>query len=174
MPRFNRKYKLAMTFVSKGVPFAECFLLQALSFSLLPFLGSRPVLVLMPLFYWAMVKTAYLDFIPVMLLGFVQDFMDGTLVGLNVFIFLSLYFVVYYQKTFPLEASFAFSYLAFGTLAFVLLAVKYSIVSLFVPAAGLAGWFMNWLCLAAFFPPLYWLIRVSDADIVDRYAGGGG
>lgn len=174
MPRFNRKYKLAMAFVARGVPFAECFLVQVLSFSLLPFLGSRPMLVLVPLFYWAMVRTPYLDFIPVMLLGFVQDFMDGTLVGLNVFIFLSLYFVVHYQKVFPLDSSFWFSYLAFASVAFALLLVKYSIVSLFVPAAGLAGWFVNWLCLSAFFPPLYWLVGSSDRDIVDRYAGGGG
>jgi rod shape-determining protein MreD len=163
-----------LSFVAKGVPFAECFLLQVLSFSLVLPLGVRPVLVLVPLFYWAMVKTPYLDFIPVMLLGFVQDFMDGAVVGLNVFVFLSLYFVVHYQKLFPLDSSFAFSYLAFASSTLALLVVKYSIFALFVPAAGFMGAFADWLWLAALFPPLCWLLARSDKGFVDRYAGGGG
>jgi rod shape-determining protein MreD len=158
-----------MTFLSKGVPLAECFLIQMVSFSLISMLDARPMLVLIPLFYWAMVKTPYLDFIPIMLLGFVQDFMDGTVVGLNVFIFLSLYFVVHYQKIFPLDSSFGFAYLAFSASTLVLLTVKYVLISLFVPTAGFMGVFVNWLVLAAFFPPLYYIIKASDDNMVSRY-----
>ncbi|MDR1476827.1 MAG: hypothetical protein LBI17_01715 [Rickettsiales bacterium] len=168
MPRF-RKYRVLTAFLAKGTPFIECFLIQVLSFSpLMPF-QSKPVLVLVPIFFWAMAKTAYIDFIPIMLLGFVQDFMDGTVIGLNVFVFLSLYFMVYYQKIFPIDASFGFSYMAFAAVSFALAVAKYSIVSLFVPLVGVLDGLVNWALLALFFPPIYMVLRYSNDRMVSRY-----
>ncbi|MDR2098748.1 MAG: hypothetical protein LBO78_01855 [Rickettsiales bacterium] len=157
--RLAKRYKWLFSFISAQIPFISSFLVLMLSFADVGPHYAKPVLVLIPIFFWAMTKTAHMEFISIMLFGFVEDFMDGTPFGLNIFIFLSLYFIVYYQKMFPLEESFIFSYLAFSVLTLVLFLFKYAVtVMLFVPNLGFFNILLSWAVLILLYPMFYYML----------------
>ncbi|MCR5506942.1 MAG: hypothetical protein K6F04_03795, partial [bacterium] len=127
-------------------------------------------LVLIPIFFWAMEKVRCLDFIFIMLFGFIQDFMDGTQFGFNIFIFLSIYFIFYYQKFFPLDESFSFSYLAFAVSTFALILLKYFVISaMFVENTNFFNVLVSWAILLVCYPILYYPLKLLRERIVRKY-----
>ena len=165
------KYKIFLSILARQIPWLSSFLLLILSFVSYPIFNTKPTLVLIPIFFWAMHKTPSFDFIFVMLFGFIQDFMDGTQFGFNIFIFLSIYFIVYYQKFFPLDSSFAFSYLAFASTSLILLFIKYIIISdFFVANIAFFNIMISWAMLVLSYPLLYWLLQQLNIYIVERYS----
>ena len=165
------KYKIIFSILARQIPWLSSFLLLALSFVARPVFNTKPTLVLIPIFFWAMHKTPSFDFIFVMLFGFIQDFMDGTQFGFNIFLFLSLYFMVYYQKFFPLDSSFAFSYLAFALSSLGLLLIKYIvIVNFFIANLSLFNIIISWAMLVLLYPLLYIVLQILNIRIVERYS----
>ena len=97
--------------------------------------------------------------------------MDGTQFGFNIFIFLSVYFMVYYQKFFPLDSSFAFSYLAFAITSLCTLFIKYIIIiNFFVVNLSLFNIIISWAMLVLFYPLLYWVLQILNIRLVERYS----
>lgn len=170
MVKYSKKYKWLLTFISTKIPFLSSFLILLLSFVNFGFYEAKPLLVLIPIFFWGMMKVKSFDFISVLLFGFVQDFLDGTPFGLNIFIFLSLYFMVYYQKFFSIDSSFVFSYLAFSVVSFVLMLIKYFIISiLFVYNIAFFNILLSWAILILFYPIFYWILGWLYTRLVGKY-----
>ncbi len=170
MVKKSKKYKWLLNFLSTKIPFVSSFLILILSFVKYGFDDSKAMLVLIPIFIWAMLKVKSFDFISVLLFGFIQDFMDGTPFGLNIFIFLLLYFIVYYQKIFPIESSFIFSYLSFATLTFLLLTIKYFFIYfLFTNQLNFVNTIISWTILTLFYPIFYVMIKYLYERFVGKY-----
>ncbi len=164
------KYKWLKSFMASKIPFLSSFFILVLSFSIPTFYNVKPMLVLIPIFFWGMKKAAYFDFISVMLFGFIQDFMDGTQFGFNMFMFLTIYFMVYYQKILPLDTSFTMSYIGFSTITFVLFLMKYFVISImFVNNIDFFSIILSWAILILFYPVLNWLLVKINDKIVSKY-----
>jgi cell shape-determining protein MreD len=157
----------AAAWIAPALPAAACFFSLALSFSFVTPVFARPMLVLIPIYYFSMVKSADIGFISIMLFGFVQDFVDGTAFGLNIFLFLSLYFIIYYQKIFPIAESNAFAFLVFAAISGALVLIKASIISIFFLPKGAiaASAAANWVWLLIFYPPLAWLLSKAERAV---------
>ena len=166
----KNKYKWLFSFCARQTPWLSSFLILAFSFVFIPFYDVKATLVLIPVFFWGMEKTKSFDFISVMLFGFIQDFLDGTQFGFNMFIFLSIYFMAYYQKFFPLDESFAFSYLAFCISTFTLVLLKYFIISsMFVESINFFNILVSWAVLVLWYPVFYYILKLIDERIVRKY-----
>ena len=166
----KNKYKWLLSILSKQIPFVSSFIILVLSFVLPPIYNAKATIVLIPIFFWGIEKTKSFDFIFVMLFGFIQDFMDGTQFGINIFIFLSIYFMAYYQKLFPLDSSFAFSYFAFSLATLCLLFFKYVIISsMFITNINLFNVILSWAILILCYPLFYWILQKLNMKIVKRY-----
>ena len=164
------KYKWLFSFLAGQIPFLSGLLILTLSFVFNPVFNTKPTLVLIPIFFWGMEKIQSFDFLFVMLFGFIQDFMDGTQFGFNIFMFLSIYFMVYYQKFFPLDTSFAFSYLAFTISTLVLYLLKYVVISsMFVENINFLNIIIGWAILILCYPILYWILQKLNLRIVRKY-----
>lgn len=156
----KNKYKWFYSLLAKQIPFITSLLILMISFAIPSVYNTKATLVLIPIFYWGMEKTKSFDFIFVMLFGFIQDFLDGTQFGFNIFIFLSLYFIVYYQKFFPFDTSFTFSYLAFSISTLLLLLLKYFIISsMFIENINFFNIIVSWAILILFYPIFYWILK---------------
>lgn len=165
----KNKYKWLFSFCAKQIPFITSLLILIFSFAIPTMYNSKATLVLIPIFYWGMEKTKSFDFIFVMLFGFIQDFIDGTQFGFNIFIFLSLYFIVYYQKFFQIDTSFAFSYLAFSLTTLSLLLLKYFIISsMFIENINFFNIIVSWAILILFYPIFFWGLQKVNT-IVRKY-----
>jgi rod shape-determining protein MreD len=170
MGKHSKKYKWLLTFISTKLAFLSSFIILLLSFVNLGFPEAKPMFVLIPIFFWSMMKVKSFDFIYVLFFGFIQDFIDGTTFGLNIFIFLSLYFMVFYQKFFPLDSSFVFSYLAFSIVSFILMLVKYFIIlTLFIPTINFFNVLLSWAVLILFYPLFYWILNWLYIKLVGKY-----
>ncbi len=172
--RFNlvrkSKYKWLKSFLSKQLPWLSSFFILVLSFVFIPVYNVKATLVLIPIFFWGMKKVKCFDFIFVMLFGFIQDFLDGTQFGFNMFIFLSIYFVVFYQKFFPLDESFSFSYLAFCISTLVLILLKYFVISsMFVENINFFNILLSWAVLILCYPIFYWPLNQIYERVVSKY-----
>ncbi len=166
----RNKYKWLLTFFAKRIPLLSSFLILLFSFVFIPFFNVKSTLVLIPIFFWGMKKVKNFDFFFVMFFGFIQDFLDGTQFGFNMFIFLSIYFMVYYQKFFPLDESFTFSYLAFSISTFMLVLIKYFVISsMFVENINFFNILVSWAVLILFYPVFYWLLKQLYERIVRKY-----
>ncbi len=166
----KNKYKWLLLFLAKQVPFVSTFIILIFSFVFAPIYNAKSTLVMIPIFFWAMEKNSSFDFVFVMLFGFIQDFMDGTQFGLNIFLFLSLYFMIYYQKFFPIDTSFAFSYLAFSLTTLLLLLLKYFLISsMFIEYINFFNIVVSWAILILSYPLLYWILQKINLNIVRKY-----
>ncbi len=164
------KYKWLFSFLAHQIPFLSSFFILVFSFALPPIFNTKSVLVLIPIFYWGIEKNTSFDFIFVMLFGFIQDLLDGTQFGFNMFIFLSIYFLAFYQKFFPLDASFAFSYLAFSLLSLIALLLKYTVISsIFVVNINFFSVIISWAVLILFYPIFYYILQKLNYKIVRKY-----
>ena len=164
------KYKWLISFLSRQLPWLSCFFILILSFSLIPFYKTKSTLVLIPIFFWSMEKVKCFDFIFVMLFGFIQDFMDGTQFGFNIFIFLSIYFMFFYQKIFPLDESFSFSYLAFSISTLFLILLKYFVISsMFIENINFLNILVSWAILVLLYPIFYYPLKLLRVRIVRKY-----
>ena len=166
----KNKYKWLFSFFARQTPWVSSFLILISSFVFIPFYDVKTTLVIIPIFFWGMEKTKSFDFISVMLFGFIQDFLDGTQFGFNMFIFLSIYFIVYYQKFFPLDESFSFSYLAFCISTFVLILIKYFIISsMFVENINFFNILVSWAVLVLWYPIFYYVLKKLNERVVKKY-----
>ncbi len=164
------KYKWLFSFLSHQIPWVSSFFILVFSFVFIPCCNVKSTLVLIPIFFWGMQKTKSFDFISVMLFGFLQDFLDGTQFGFNMFIFLSTYFVVYYQKFFPLDESFTFSYLAFSIVTLALILLKYCVISsMFVENINLLNILVSWAVLILWYPIFFIILKKLDERFVRKY-----
>lgn len=164
------KYKWLLSFIARQTPWLSSFLILVFSFVFMPLYNAKATLVLIPIFYWGIQKTKSFDFISVMLFGFIQDFLDGTQFGFNMFMFLSIYFMAYYQKFFPLVDSFSFSYLAFCVSTFVLILLKYfTISSMFVENINFFNILVSWAFLVLWYPIFFWILKKLDERVVKKY-----
>jgi cell shape-determining protein MreD len=159
----------AAAWIAAAIPISSTLAILALSFVDTPVLAAKPMLALVPIFFWASVENRHIDFVSIMAFGFVQDFMDGTQPGVNIFVFLTLYFIAYYQKLFPLEDSFLFSWLTFGGLSAALYFVKYQMISIFVPNISAAGALYSWLALVVAFAPICLILEYFQFRFIRKY-----
>ena len=170
MTRRSKRYKWFLNFISTKIPFLSSLLILLLSFVNFGYFEAKPLLVLIPIFFWSMYKVKSFDFISVLLFAFIQDFLDGTQFGLNIFIFLSLHFIIYYQKFFPIDSSFVFSYLVFDIVAFILIMIKYIIIStLFISNINFFNVLLSWAILILFYPIFYLILNWLYIKLVGRY-----
>lgn len=170
MTRHSKRYKYFLNFISTKIPFLSSFLILLLSFVNFGYFEAKPLLVLIPIFIWSMYKVKSFDFISVLLFAFIQDFLDGTQFGLNIFIFLCLHFIVYYQKFFTIDSSFVFSYLVFDIISFILIMIKYVIIStLFISGINFFNVLLSWAILILFYPIFYWILSLLYGKIVGKY-----
>lgn len=166
----KNKYKWLFSLIARQIPWISCFITLILSFIIPPYHNVKATLVLIPIFFWGMEKVKSFDFSFIMLFGFIQDFLDGTQFGFNIFIFLSIYFIVYYQKFFPLDESFAFSYLAFTVLTFILILLKYVVISgMFIENINFFNILISWAILLLCYPIFYWILKKIYKRIVGKY-----
>ena len=170
MTRHSKRYKWFLNFISTKIPFLSSFLILLLSFVNFGYYEAKPMLVLIPIFFWSMYKVKSFDFIAVLLFAFIQDFLDGTQFGLNIFIFLCLHFIVYYQKFFSIDSSFVFSYLVFNVISFILIMVKFFIIAiLFENDINFFNVLLSWAILILFYPVIYWILNLLYQKLVGKY-----
>ena len=78
--------------------------------------------------------------------------------------------MVYYQKFFPLDTSFTFSYLAFTISTLVLYLLKYVVISsMFVENINFLNIIIGWAILILCYPILYWILQKLNLRIVRKY-----
>ncbi|MDR0367370.1 MAG: hypothetical protein LBH41_02225 [Rickettsiales bacterium] len=156
---FAARHRRSARAIAPALPIAASAFILALSFSFATPLFYRPVLVMIPIYYFSITKNPHISFISIMTFAFVQDFMDGTAFGANMFLFLVLHFAAYYQKIFPLGEN---PLLAFGTFACasgILTLAKGAILAVISPSkTGGAAALYSWLWLCAFYPPTAWAL----------------
>ena len=101
-------------FISSKIPLMTTVVIFITSFIFQPFKNIKILATLIPIFFWSSKQKAFFDFLPVLLFGFLQDFIDNTAFGINIFIFLTLYSFVSYQTFLPINTSFFYSFFIFS------------------------------------------------------------
>lgn len=111
--------------IDKTFRYAAAHSLTAVIFFLavmpLPFKALNllnPPLILIPIFYWALYRPAFMPPTMVFLLGLASDILSGTPLGLNALIYVSLHWLVFSQRTFLLSQGFFLTWWGFIICAF--------------------------------------------------------
>ncbi len=151
------------------IPVFSTFLIFILSFIFNPFFGIKSMLVLIPIFFWGSEKVLYFDFVSIMIFGFFQDFIDGTRLGINIFIFLSIYFFTYYQKFFTFVSSFFYSYLLFFVVISLALLLKFLILYLFfLDNISFRNVLFSIILLNIYYPIIYLFLQKLNLKSIER------
>lgn len=78
----------------------------------------HPPVILIPLFFWALYRPAFMPPTLIFLLGLFQDILAGTPLGLNALIYVGLHWFVLSQRTFLLSQGFFLTWWGFALSAF--------------------------------------------------------
>ena len=160
-------------FISSKIPLITTIFIFITSFVLEPFKNIKLLTVLIPIFFWISKQKQVLDFVTVLVLGFLQDFIDNTPFGINVFIFLILYFFIYYQTFFPINTSFIYSFSVFSFLSTILLLLKFVILKLFFVAnINFYNVFYSAIFLILYYPMFYIFLEYLNLKFMDKHNAG--
>lgn len=164
------KYNILFKTWCRFAPIITSIILFVFSFVIKPVLNVQITLSLIPIFFWGSEKNISFDFIFVIILGIFQDIVDGTLLGINIFLFLSLYFFVFYQKLISLESSFIISYIAFIISSFSILIVKYFIIWILINnVISISNLLLSWMFLILCYPFVYLILQKINLKIMKVY-----
>lgn len=157
-------------FLSSKIPLITTIFIFITSFIFKPFYNIKLLITLIPIFFWTSKQKSHFDFIPVLLFGFLQDFIDNTPFGINLFMFLSLYFFIYYQDFFSINTSFIYSFSVFSLLSIILLLLKFIILkSFFIVNINFLNIFYSILILILCYPVFYIFLGYLNLKFMDKH-----
>ena len=160
-------------FISSKIPLITSIFIFITSFAFQPFNNIKLLTTLIPLFFWGSKQKAFFDFLPVLFLGFLQDFTDNSVFGINIFIFLILYCFVSYQTFFPINTSFIYSFSVFSISILFLLLLKFFILKLFfIPHINLSNIFYSALFIILYYPIFYIFLEYLNLKFMDKHNAG--
>jgi len=149
-------------------PFVTTLLFVVLSCLPLPLPGIgliAPAITLMAVYYWSIQRPELLPPIAVFVVGFVQDALSGTVLGLSPFVFLLVHAVVVSQRRFFLGKSFLLTWWGFSLVAAgaeLILWILASLIAVHLIDTRLVA--VQILLTVALFPCVSWLlIRIHRA-----------
>ena len=162
--------KKIFNFISTKIPVITGFFIFIVSFIFKPTSNIKPVIILIPVFFWGSKQKVFFDFVTVFILGFLQDFMDNTPPGINIFIFLILYSFVYYQTYFSLNKSFLYSFSIFSISIIILFLLKFLILkSFFIANISFKNILYSSLILILYYPIFYIFLEYLNLKFMDKH-----
>ena len=88
-----------------------------------------PIFAFVAIYHWSVYRPDLLSVLPVFLLGFIQDLLMGTPIGLYILVFLTVYGIVFSQRKFFIGRSFVFYWTGFAVIAALALLESYLLAS---------------------------------------------
>lgn len=107
-------------FARSVVPFIMSLLLVILSVvpTYIPDYNQvTPVFALIAIYHWPVYRPNLLSLLPVFFLGFIQDLLLGTPIGLYILVFLTVYGIVFFQRRFFIGRPFIIYWIGFAVIA---------------------------------------------------------
>ena len=157
-------------FISSKIPLMTTIVIFITSFIFQPFKNIKILATLIPIFFWSSKQKAFFNFLPVLLFGFLQDFIDNTSFGINIFIFLSLYSFVSYQTFLPINTSFFYSFFIFSISVIILSILKFIILKLFfIPYINFTNICNSTLFIILYYPIFYIFLEYLNLKFMDKH-----
>ncbi|MCB2101763.1 MAG: rod shape-determining protein MreD, partial [Rhodobacterales bacterium] len=122
------------TWIRHATPFAITLLLTLVALVPLHVPGLvriTPMLTLIAIYHWAVLRPDLLPAWSVFFIGVLQDTLTGTPIGVSAVIFLSIYAGIGAQRRFLLGKSFAVLWLGFAVVSFTASLAGWALVSLY-------------------------------------------
>lgn len=127
------------------------------------FSAVAPSFTFMVIFFWTVHRPESVPYYLVFLVGLLQDFLEGSLAGLNAFMFLVMYEILIQQRRFIYGRSFPFLWLVFLLLSFLATVFSWGVTSFIAGSLVALDTYVVRLVFSCFlFPVLVWLMSRSE------------